>query len=228
MNKPLTAVLLDIEGTIAPLAFVHETLVPYARARLPVFLAEHWDAPDVVAARAQVAQDAGATPLERPALIAHLSDLMDRDVKATGLKALQGLIWERGYACGDLRSPLFADVAPTLQAWHARGLDVRIYSSGSVAAQRTFLKHTTAGDVTPFLRGYYDTTTGPKREAESYRRIAAAIDGDPAGIVFVSDVPAELDAAATAGLRTRLALRPGNAPAPPSQHPAVKTLAEVG
>jgi enolase-phosphatase E1 len=53
---------------------------------------------------------------------------------------------------------------------------------------------------------------GPKIAAESYGRIAEALDSKPAEILFVSDVTAELAAARAAGCETRLCVRPGNSP----------------
>ena len=113
---------------------------------------------------------------------------MDGDVKATGLKELQGLIWQEGYAAGRLQSHVYPDVPPALRRWAEAGLDLRIYSSGSVAAQKVFFAHTEAGDLLGLFRGHYDTTTGPKREAESYRRIAADMKMPPSAILFLSDV----------------------------------------
>jgi enolase-phosphatase E1 len=223
MKFAVRGVLLDIEGTTSALDYVHKTLFPYARAEVEGFLQRHWTREDVAAACEQIARDAGAeslakwvprarVPGRRRAVVAEVYRLMDRDAKVTGLKALQGLIWQEGYAVGRLRSHVYPDVPPALEKWTRQGLDVRIYSSGSVTAQKVFFAHTEAGDLTRFLRGYYDTTTGPKREADSYRKIAAEFSLPPARILFLSDVVAELDAAKTAGLMTGLLLRPGNAP----------------
>ena len=89
-----------------------------------------------------------------------------------------------------------------------------IYSSGSIAAQRLFFGHTEHGDLTPLLSGHFDTTSGPKREAASYRRIVEELDVDPGDVLFLSDVVAELQAAAQAGMGVGLILRPGNHPQP--------------
>jgi enolase-phosphatase E1 len=232
-------IVLDIEGTVAPIAYVTEVLFPFARQHLADFLARRRGDAALREALALVAADAGAGSFrewagdageeeQRRKLIAHLHNLMDADAKATGLKAVQGLIWEEGYRSGQLRSVLFPDVPAALRAWHARGVQLLIYSSGSVAAQRVFFAHTTDGDLTPLFAGYHDTTTGPKREAASYERITAAM-GLPAGeVLFVSDVVAELAAAARAGLRTALAVRPGNAPVGDAgRHPVIASLLEI-
>jgi len=232
-------ILLDIEGTTSALDYVHKTMFPYARREVEAFLARNWDREDVAAACEQIARDAGAeglaawvprarVPGRRKAVVVEVYRLMDADAKATGLKQLQGLIWQEGYAAGALQSHVYPDVPPALERWAKRGLDVRIYSSGSVTAQKVFFAHTEAGDLTRFLRGHYDTTTGPKRDAASYRAIAAAF-GFPAGeVLFLSDVVAELDAARAAGMATGLTLRPGNAPVEPGHgHPEIATFAVV-
>jgi enolase-phosphatase E1 len=206
-------VLLDVEGTTSSSTFVYEVLFPYARRELADFLRRRWDDPAVAHASEMIARDAGveATP-ER--VRSEAVRLMDADVKATGLKELQGLIWQEGYAAGRLRSHVYPDVPPALRRWSEAGLDLRIFSSGSVAAQKVFFVRTEAGDLLSFFRGHYDTTTGPKREAESYRRIAAGMRMPPSAILFLSDVLQELDAAAAAGMRTTLVVRPGNASVP--------------
>lgn len=226
-RRAFETLLLDIEGTVAPIRFVTDVLFPYARQRLATFLDAHWAEPRVGKVRRQIAADAGGTEFSRESMTAHLLSLMDRDVKATGLKALQGMIWERGYADGTLRSTLFADVAPGLRALRARCVELHIYSSGSIAAQKLFFSHTTDGDLTPLLSGYYDTTTGPKQDADSYRRIAEAV-GRPAGeVLFVSDVAAELFAAREAGMQTRLAVRPGNRPEDEAGFERIESLGEI-
>jgi enolase-phosphatase E1 len=217
-------VLLDIEGTTSSVAFVYETLFPFARRELADFLRRRWGEPDTASACDRIARDAGASSLSawvgpdataesaQERVRAEAIRLMDGDVKATGLKELQGLIWQEGYAAGRLQSHVYPDVPPALRRWSAAGLDLRIFSSGSVAAQKVFFAHTEAGDLLPLFRGHYDTTTGPKREAESYRRIAGEMQIPPLAILFLSDVRQELDAAAEAGMQTGLVVRPGNAP----------------
>jgi len=209
-------ILLDVEGTTSSISFVYDVLFTHAKARVGEFLSARRGDPRVMDLAAAVTATAGA-PLTPAAIAADPTraslaaiELMDRDVKDTALKELQGMIWRNGFESGGLVAHVFDDVPPALAAWADSGIDVRIYSSGSIEAQRLFFAHTAAGDLTPHLRGHYDTTTGPKREAESYRRIAADMGLEPRQILFVSDVGAELDAARAAGLATALAVRPGN------------------
>ncbi len=222
------AVVLDIEGTTTPIEFVHTTLFGFVRERLTAFLAAHSSEPAVAAALASLADEhaAEADP-DRPADAGEgwIRWLMERDRKSTGLKVLQGLIWRGGYQAGELRSEVYDDVAPALERWHGAGLVVAIYSSGSAEAQQLLFAQSDHGDLGRWIDRYFDTTTGPKREADSYRRIAEALALPPARIVFVSDVVAELDASRAAGMHGVLSVRPGNAPA--TAAPAITSFAQL-
>lgn len=230
--KDVGVVLLDIEGTTTPIEFVHQTLFGYARARVSGFLERHWNDPEVSAdvARLQAEHAAESHPDIPPwrdgaaAVTAYVHWLMDRDRKSTGLKSLQGRIWEEGYRAGDLRGEVYPDVAPALERWRRQGIDIAIFSSGSVQAQRSLFSTTAAGDLTRFIRAYFDTATGPKTAPHSYARIAAALERSPSEVLFISDIGAELDAALTAGMRTALCVRtPGAAPSSDA-HPVVHAL----
>ena len=227
-------ILLDVEGTTSSISFVYDVLFVHAKSRVGEFLAGRPADRRVMDLAAAIAATAGATVTvaevaadpTRAALAA--IELMNRDVKDTALKELQGMIWRSGFESGELVAHVFEDVPPALAAWADSGLDVRIYSSGSIEAQKLFFGHTAAGDLTPHLRGHYDTTTGPKREAASYTRIAADMGLPPRQILFVSDVGAELDAARTAGMATALAVRPGNRDAGGiMEHESVASFAEI-
>lgn len=223
-----SGILLDIEGTTSSISFVHDVLFPFARQHLADFLSLHWDEQAVREACARIAQDAKLPDASQAEILAEAYRLMDRDAKDTGLKTLQGLIWDEGFRGGRLQSHLFDDVLPALHLWNERGFDVRIFSSGSIQAQKAFFKFTPHGDLLDQFRGHYDTTIGSKRESASYRRIAADMGLPADKILFLSDVPAELDAARSAGMQTGLAIRPGNAPAPAGcDHPTFRTFAEV-
>jgi enolase-phosphatase E1 len=223
-------ILLDIEGTTSSIRFVYDVMFPFVRRELDRFVDAHWEREDVADACAQIARDAGGNvSAESPDQIkAEVLRLMDADAKATGLKQLQGLIWKDGFTSGELQAHVYDDVPPALRAWKTRGIDLRIYSSGSIQAQKLFFGHTIAGDLLPLLTGHYDTTTGSKKEAESYRKIAANMGLAPRDILFLSDVVAELDAARAAGLATALVIRPGNAAAPPGHgHNVAASFAEI-
>ena len=206
-------ILTDIEGTTTAIAFVHRTLFPYAASALEGFLARHAGDPDVAAILADVPGDAATT----------LRGWMAADAKATPLKALQGLIWRQGYADGALRGHLWPDVAPALRAWHAQGIALAIYSSGSEEAQRLLFRHSDAGDLEGLFTGFFDTRIGTKREAASYARIA----GGWGPTLFLSDVVEELDAAREAGLATCQLVRAGDGTQPTGRHPEASDFTAV-
>jgi enolase-phosphatase E1 len=227
-------ILLDVEGTTSSISFVYDVLFTFARQHVGDFLSQHRLDPAVQATAAALAAETGAadatlaTPEGTTRLALAAIDLMNRDVKSTPLKSLQGMIWRSGFDSAELVSHVFDDVPAALAQWADSGLDVRIYSSGSIEAQKLFFSHTAAGDLTPHLRGHYDTTTGPKREAASYRAIASDMGLEPREILFISDVGEELDAARQAGMTTALAIRPGNRePGGLLEHEPLESFAEI-
>jgi enolase-phosphatase E1 len=190
----IKAVVTDIEGTTTSLSFVKDELFPYARARMAAFVRARADDPGVKEAleqaRALMAEARGVSPDEMSLeeIIRQLERWIDEDRKITPLKQLQGLIWEQGYRDGELFGHLYPDAVSVLRSWHEQGIALYVYSSGSIHAQKLLFGHTTFGDLTPLFSGYFDTTTGPKQEAESYRRIVAAIglpaEGDPVSVGY--------------------------------------------
>ncbi|WEJ99722.1 MAG: acireductone synthase [Candidatus Sphingomonas phytovorans] len=195
------AILTDIEGTTSSIAFVAETLFPYARERLRSFVAAHPD--ETAPILAEVATAEPGDP------VATLTRWIDEDRKATPLKTLQGMIWEDGYREGAFTGHIYTDAVVALRRWHAAGIALYVFSSGSVAAQKLLFGHSDAGDLTPLFSGYFDTTTGPKREAASYTAIAKAVGLDPADILFLSDTPQEIAAARAADMQALLIDRDG-------------------
>ena len=220
-ERGVDLILLDVEGTTTPMAFVYDVLFPFARAGVEGHLRQHAHNPqmhEALAALRREWQDDTQSGEAPPAwdesapmsAAAYLFWLMDRDRKSPTLKRLQGEIWETGFRSGALRGEVFADVAPAFERWRGSRVDIAIYSSGSTLAQRLIFGASDAGDLTPFISEFFDTAVGPKRSTDSYRRIAGALRREPSRMLFVSDVPEELDAALGAGCQVLLAVRPGN------------------
>lgn len=220
---PARGILLDIEGTTTPISFVYDVLFPFARRHV----AEHVRDADLTDLKREHEEDLAQghnPPAWSSEPVAYIHWLMDQDRKSTALKNIQGQIWLEGYQNGELRGEVFQDVPPALERWHRNNIDIRIFSSGSILAQRLLFSSTTAGNLTKFLNGYFDTTTGPKNDPASYTHIANAFRIAAADILFISDVTRELDAARNAGMRTLLCVRTGNHPQPPNDHATITTF----
>jgi enolase-phosphatase E1 len=230
----IRGILLDIEGTTTPIAFVYEILFPFARKELRSFFEKNASDPTVLEIiRAlnlehndDLRREIGTPAWDNPPL-AYINWLMDQDRKSTALKVLQGKIWEQGYRSGRLNGQVFPDIPGALEKWQKQNVDVRIYSSGSELAQRLLFGTTPAGDLNRFLRGYFDTKIGSKTDSESYKRIAESFQLSAAQIVFISDVTRELDPARVAGMSTLLCLRPGNHPQVVHGHRTITTFEHV-
>ena len=206
-------ILTDIEGTTSSISFVKDVLFPYARAALPEFVRRHGDEPEVRRWLDAAAIDAGNVCRD-DVLVEVLQGWIDEDRKHPALKALQGMIWVDGYAQAEYLAHVYPDAVAALQAWREQGHSLYVYSSGSVAAQKLLFAHTTAGDLQPLFTGFFDTSVGGKREAQSYRNVLAALDRGGADVLFLSDVVEELDAAREAGMDTVLVDRIEDYPLP--------------
>lgn len=222
-------ILTDIEGTTTSISFVHDVLFPYSSAHLPNWVRAHAGEDRVKSALAQVRDTASREMgLENPSMdecIGLLMQWIAEDRKHGALKALQGYIWKEGYTSGAFTSHIYPDVAPALARWKKSGMKMGVYSSGSVDAQILLFGHTSEGDLKPYFSDYFDTAVGHKREVKSYEHICTAL-GLPAGeILFLSDVPEELDAAKAAGMQTIQLLRPGTAAS--DRHQTAATFAEI-
>ena len=212
------AILTDIEGTTTSVRFVFDVLFPYARGHLAEYVRAHADQPAVREQLAAVAREAGRE-LDDEAAIAQLIRWIDEDKKITPLKALQGMIWQAGYRNGNFTGHIYPDAVAKLREWHGAGVDLYVYSSGSVQAQKLIFGFSDAGDLTPLFSGYFDTQVGGKREADSYRKIVEEISLPAGEILFLSDIAEELDAAAQAGMQTMQLMRESDGTQATDRHP---------
>lgn len=237
LPRDVKVLLLDIEGCTTSISFVKDSLFPFALSNLPEYLKsieEQSDTKDkdLNDLLKSLKDDISKLDSDHPSrkeigsgdakdgdgnvkddIIAHVKALMSHDVKATGLKALQGKIWKNGYATGQLKGHIYQDFIPLLDWCKALNVSVNIYSSGSIGAQKLLFGHSSGGDICHYFNSHFDTTSGGKKEAESYKTIAKALDVDVKDLCFVSDAEAELVAAREAGVGyVVMSVRPGNAP----------------
>jgi len=224
-------ILTDIEGTTSSIAFVKQVLFPYARREIPRFVRVRGHEPEVRRWLDEVATELGGVCQD--GMIAEtLQGWIEQDLKHTALKALQGMLWADGYRNGDFTAPVYPDVVRRLNQWHGQGHPLAVYSSGSVPSQVLFFSHSDAGDLSPLFTAWFDTETGGKRDATSYRRIAERLEIPPEDVLFLSDVVAELDAAREAGMGTVLLDRREDYPQPRTGeaaggHPRVESFDDI-
>ena len=215
----VTHLLLDIEGTTCPVSYVSKILFPYASNSVDQYLQSNGQNAEVKALIEAISHgwqtdaDASAAGLAfnpKAEITAYIKWLIQNDRKLTPLKQLQGLIWNQGYAAGQLQAPLFEDVPAALQRWWLQGLTLAVYSSGSIGAQQLLYGHSNAGDIKHFFSHWFDTNTGGKQQAQSYNKIAEEMKVAPGSVLFISDVKAELEAAAAAGMQVLFSYRSDN------------------
>lgn len=212
MKAPVQFVLTDIEGTTSSISFVADELFPYFREHIRELL-EMKNHPAVAEA---FAETVSLAEMEDGLMLSTDEDILKtlhrwsmEDRKITPLKTLQGILWEIGYKNGSLKGHVYPDVAPKLAQWKASGIQLGVFSSGSVAAQKLIFGYSVAGDLTPYFSAYFDTKTGGKRETRTYEIIASQLEVPAVEILFLSDVKEELEAAREAGFQTIQLVRPG-------------------
>jgi enolase-phosphatase E1 len=223
------AIVTDIEGTTGSTAFVRDVLFPYAQDHMADYVARHRDDPEVVKALHDAALDAGEPDAEEARIIEIMQGWIAEDRKITPLKTLQGLIWSAGYAQAAFHGHVYPDAANGLRRWRATGIDLYVYSSGSIEAQKLLFGNSTAGNLLALFSGFFDTTIGPKTEAKSYHHIADAVGMKPDDILFLSDREVELVAAHKANFQVACLARPHDTPpdAPASVYPTFTTFDDI-
>jgi enolase-phosphatase E1 len=238
-TSSVSCLLLDIEGTTTSVDFVYKTLFPFASAHVESFLYRHSARPEIKQLLSELRGEQGADASKDPQIGVWMRGTLDEEIvtasiyvrhlialdrKTTPLKTLQGKIWEEGFRSGELKGHIYEDVPNAFARWSAEGKKIAIFSSGSVQAQRLLFGHSLAGDLTKYIEAYFDTTTGPKREAASYAAIGTALGIAAESVLFVSDVPAELDAGREAGMQTALMVRPGGAASNDPRHACIESF----
>lgn len=220
----IKAILTDIEGTTSKISFVHEVLFPYARQHLSAFIYEHQQDPMVTEQLEAVKAHIDQPDASLSSLIDTLEHWIDTDQKITPLKALQGMIWKYGYESKEFTGHVYQDTFKQLTQWNQNGIALYVYSSGSVAAQRLIFGHSDFGDMTPLFNDYFDTKIGLKQDSQSYKNIAESTPYRASEILFLSDVVAELDAAAEAGMHTYQLIRESQEK---SRHPNANSFDQI-
>lgn len=239
----IRAVILDIEGTTTPIAFVKENLFPYVKNNVKTYLEKNFDIletqEDIEGLRQQAEKDVHDDVeglIVIPQRESHDRDViidsvvknvlwqMNLDRKTTALKTIQGHMWREAFQTGRIHGEVYDDVVPALKKFVSKNFKVYIYSSGSIEAQKLLFGYSTFGNILKFFSGHFDTTIGAKVETDSYRRIATNVGEPSSNILFLTDLPKEAIAARDAGMRTFLVVREGNARLTDADHEAFLTI----
>lgn len=213
MDSQIKYILSDIEGTTSSISFVVDELFPYFRAHIQE-LPKMAMVSEVKESFAQVIslvkEEEGKSITTTEEVIAYLDKWSREDRKVTPLKTLQGFVWKKAYEDGSIKGHVYDDVPTCLNKWRANGLKIGIFSSGSIHAQKLLFQYSCFGDLSKHLSNYFDTNTGAKRDASTYRAIAEILDLQPQQILFLSDIKEELAAADEVGYQTIQLVRPGS------------------
>jgi enolase-phosphatase E1 len=239
----IRVLLLDIEGTTTPIDFVYKTLFPHASRKVETFLREHSGEAEIAAlvrdlrGQREADEAAGLQPTAWRddsggqatilSAVEYVHWLMAKDSKCTPLKALQGKIWQQGFDAGELHGEVYDDVRRAFARWRRQGREICIYSSGSVLAQQMLFRTVVSGNLTVHIARFFDTQTGIKTAAESYRKIAASLGREVQEFLYVSDAPKEIEAALAGGMRAILCDRNAPAKGLPSASRAIHSFDEV-
>ena len=235
--------LLDIEGTTCPVSFVTSVLFPYAKEQLEPFIKTHQNE-NTIKNILDYAQQEWEEDTEKQSqklkeecqkqncsqlqsIILYLRHLINIDRKSTALKDIQGIIWESGYKKGEFTSSLYDDALKSLYRWKSMPLEVSLYSSGSIKAQKLLYQHTQDGDLLSLFHNWFDTHIGSKKDPKSYEKIAKSLLSTPNQICFISDNADECDAAEHSGMETLFCRRSGNPDQNPRHHRSITSLHEV-
>lgn len=194
-------ILTDIEGTTTSISFVHDILFPYSKNKLSSFLAQNQALPFI-------AQYLNQHSITIKDFYDQLCEWIKIDKKEKILKDLQGLIWEEGYKKGEIKGHVYPDVPDALFLLKSKGINMGVYSSGSIWAQKLLFQYSEFGDLTPYFSHYFDTSVGHKRERSSYENITKQIGLSSSDVLFLSDIEEELTAASHAGLQVKKLIRP--------------------
>jgi enolase-phosphatase E1 len=211
MPKP-TYILTDIEGTTTSVSFVYDVLFPYFReniekTRTLIHLPE---VQVIFKETIRLAKELdNVTIYSEDEVIETLIRWSNEDKKITPLKDLQGILWKEAYETGLIKGHVYEDVEPSLKKWKEMGISMGVFSSGSVAAQKLIFGYSICGDLRPYFSNYFDTTTGGKRDVETYFKISNQLQIPPSEILFLSDIIEELEAAQNAGYQTIQLVRSG-------------------
>lgn len=206
LQHPVNYILTDIEGTTTSINFVYEQLFPYFRSNIGRLIDLKASNPAIQKAFLEVEkitlEEEQKVLSSDTEIIAQLQKWDQSDRKITPLKTLQGILWKEGYESGELKGHVYSDVVPFFEKQKLNGIELGVFSSGSIQAQKLLFGYSEKGNVDQLFSHNFDTTTGGKRDEETYKIIAVKLGVAAQNILFLSDITEELEAASKAGMQT--------------------------
>jgi len=235
--------LLDIEGCTTAISFVKDVLFPYVVENVDEYIQTNMTSEEKSTLLESLQNDLNPEQLNNfyknnvddddknsPSFL--IKYMVKNDLKVASLKSFQGKMWKAGYENGTLQGQVYDDFVPMLDWMSSNGVKIYIYSSGSVQAQKLLFGHSSKGDLTKYFTNHFDiSTSGNKKQKESYIKICQELSIAPSELVFCSDSEAELIAANEAGVgKVVMTIRAGNAPLSSSSkqtHPQIFSLLQL-
>lgn len=218
VKKP-NAVLFDISGTSARESFVEKVLLPYFKVAAKPYLENNWSKSecqeDVKAMMSVAKSDSGAPKIKDEGSKSQQVDSVNKYIeyctsKGKDSKAFATFrfhVWFDGYDKGKISTPVYSDVAVSIQKWHCDlGIKLYVLSNGWSEATKKFMSKTSHGDLNLLIDGHYDTSIGSLTDPETYKKVTDKIKEKPDDVVFLTKSADEAKAAKKSGLNVVLVL----------------------
>ncbi|XP_013397492.2 enolase-phosphatase E1 [Lingula anatina] len=220
--------LLDVEGTTSPISFMKNEVNQYVTENIQEYLTKNWESEElqnvITSLREQAQQDkeagtegvvevkAADDPQEEviASITENLKWQMSQEKATTAACQLQSQILREAFKMEKMKGKLFDDVVPALKEVATDSRQVYLFSTTSMDVQKLLFTYSAQGDNSKCLSGFFDSKVGAKTEMESYKNIINDIGVKPEETLYVTDMPAEAQAAGKAGIGVFLLNRPEN------------------
>ncbi|OTF77843.1 hypothetical protein BLA29_000124 [Euroglyphus maynei] len=218
--KQPKVILFDISGTVARESFVEKILEPYFKIAFQVYMENAWlkeEWQDCLRNLSIVAERDSKAPKidlskEKSDIIKeatkYIEYCLENNHEPRAFVMFRFLVWFDGYERNKIKTPVYSDVAVTMQRWKLNQ-NIRLYvlSNGWKEATRKFMSDTSHGDLNAIIEGHFDNSIGSLENPETYLKVAQSIQEKPGDqILFLTKSALEGKAAQRAALNVILVL----------------------
>ena len=133
--------MTDIEGTTSDIRFVLRVLFPYVMNAWPAFVTACCRS-----GKDNLRRDRSTGGQLSSSLLLPLFAFMDED-RNHRPQGAQGIIWREGYVMATSPATCIPGRPAVAGKWKSQGIDLYVYSSGSVAAQKLLFGYSDEGDI---------------------------------------------------------------------------------